>query len=68
MLNRVFKSELTLKSIFNMKNKLVDILKTNKPNERKILWVAVETEYVNVVNLARIVFFYVIQLLFDRSN
>jgi hypothetical protein len=51
-----------------MKKKLAEILKTNKPNERNMLWIAVETEYVNVVNLARIIFFYIIQLLFDRSN
>jgi len=51
-----------------MKKSLADILKTNKPNERKILWHAVETEYITTVNLARVIFFYIIQVLFDRSN
>jgi hypothetical protein len=68
MFYRIFKSELTLKSIFNIKKTLNEILKTNKVTDRNTLWSVIEMEYINVINLARIIFFYIIQMLFDRSN
>jgi len=64
----VFKSELTLKSIFNIKKKINDLLKTNKPEERNHIITDIDNEYTNVINLSRLIFFYIIQLLFDRSK
>jgi hypothetical protein len=61
---------LTLKSINILKKKLHVLQKFNiKTDEiESDLITEVENEYVKIINLSRIIIFYLIQLIFDRSK
>ena len=59
---------MTLKSINILKKKLNTLVKIKSEEIDTDLLIEVENEYVKVINLARVIIFYLIQLIFDRSN
>lgn len=61
---------MTLKSINLLKKKLNVLLKSKSKIDEvdSELLNEIENEYVKVINLSRVIIFYLIQLIFDRSK
>lgn len=59
---------MTLKLISTIKKNLSSLLAETSKIEYNEILEDIENDYVKIINLSRVIFFYIIQMLFDRSK